>query len=131
MAVNASYGSNIYSQLAYESIEDLSENNILFCTAAGNDGWNLDLEKDANGNGILDAEEDLNGNGILDWGEDSDNDGVVDIEERRGVGDIVLNVRGSGCRCLPGTTVRRENVGSFHIGRVRHRRGRQDTGHEE
>ena len=66
MAVNASYGSNIYSQLAYESIEDLSENNILFCTAAGNDGWNLDLEKDANGNGILDAEEDLNGNGILD-----------------------------------------------------------------
>ena len=66
VAVNASYGSNIYSQLAYESIEDLSEKNILFCTAAGNDGWNLDLEKDANGNGILDAEEDLNGNGILD-----------------------------------------------------------------
>ena len=66
VAVNASYGSNIYSQLAYESIEDLSDNDILFCTAAGNDGWNLDLEKDANGNGILDAEEDLNGNGILD-----------------------------------------------------------------
>ena len=66
MAVNASYGSNIYSQLAYESIEDLSDNDILFCTASGNDGWNLDLEKDANGNGILDAEEDLNGNGILD-----------------------------------------------------------------
>ena len=60
------YGSNIYSQIAYESIEDLSDNDILFCTAAGNDGWNLDLEKDANGNGILDAEEDLNGNGILD-----------------------------------------------------------------
>ena len=66
VAVNASYGSNIYSQLAYESIEDLFDNDILFCTAAGNDGWNLDLEKDANGNGILDAEEDLNGNGILD-----------------------------------------------------------------
>lgn len=66
VAVNASYGSNIYSQLAYESIEDLSNNGILFCTASGNDGWNLDLEKDVNGNGILDTEEDLNGNGILD-----------------------------------------------------------------
>ena len=66
VAVNASYGSNIYSQLAYESIKDLSDNGILFCTASGNDGWNLDLEKDANGNDILDAEEDLNGNGILD-----------------------------------------------------------------
>ena len=52
--------------MAYESIENLSDNDILFCTASGNDGWNLDLEKDANGNGILDAEEDLNGNGILD-----------------------------------------------------------------
>ena len=66
VAVNASYGSSIYSQLSYESIEDLSDNGILFCTASGNDGWNLDLEKDLNGNAILDAEEDLNGNGILD-----------------------------------------------------------------
>jgi len=66
VAVNASYGSYDYSQSAYESIEDLSDENILFCTAAGNDGWDLDLEKDANGNGILDAGEDLNGNGIFD-----------------------------------------------------------------
>ena len=66
VAVNASYGSNFFSQSAYEAIEDLSDNGILFCTASGNDGWNLDLEKDQNGNYILDPEEDLNGNGILD-----------------------------------------------------------------
>lgn len=66
VAVNASYGSNAYSQLDYESIQNLSDKGILYCTAAGNDGWNLNLEKDLNNNGRLDAGEDLNGNGILE-----------------------------------------------------------------
>ncbi len=66
VAVNASYGSNAYSQLDYESIQNLSDKGILYCTAAGNDGWNLNLEKDLNKNGRLDAGEDLNGNGILE-----------------------------------------------------------------
>ena len=66
VAINASFGSYIYSQLGYDAVEDLSNNGILLCAAAGNDGWNLDLEKDNNGNGVLDIEEDLNGNGILD-----------------------------------------------------------------
>lgn len=66
VAVNASFGTYIYSQLEYDAVEDLSNNGILLCTASGNEGWNLDLEKDINGNGLVDTEEDLNGNGILD-----------------------------------------------------------------
>lgn len=66
VAVNASYGGNVFSDLEYESIENLSNNGILFCTASGNDGWNLDLEKDLNENGQIDQGEDLNENGILE-----------------------------------------------------------------
>lgn len=66
VAVNASYGSDIYSQIEYNTIENLSNNGILFCTASGNEGWNLDLEKDLNQNGTLDEGEDVNGNGFLE-----------------------------------------------------------------
>lgn len=66
VAANASYGSNIYSQLDYESLKDLSDNGILFCTASGNDSWNLDLETDPTGNGDSNSGEDTNGNGILE-----------------------------------------------------------------
>lgn len=66
VAVNASYGNNVYSVLEYDSIANLANNGILFCTASGNDGWNIDIEKDLNENGILDEGEDLNENGILE-----------------------------------------------------------------
>ena len=66
IAVNASYGGNIFSQSEYDGIEKLSELGILFCAASGNDAINLELEDDQNLNGILDSGEDLNGNGILD-----------------------------------------------------------------
>ena len=66
VAVNASYGSNMYSQFAYDSMKNLSDNGIIVCAASGNDGWNLDLEKDYNKNNIIDEGEDLNGNGILE-----------------------------------------------------------------
>ena len=66
VAANASYGGNFYSQAEYDGIKRLADNDILFCTASGNDGWNLDLEKDLNLNGIVDEGEDLNGNGFLE-----------------------------------------------------------------
>ena len=58
-------------------------------------------------------------------------DGVVDIEKCRCARHVVLDVHGGGCRCLPGTTIGREDVGIFHICRVRHMCSRQDTGHEK
>ncbi|MDG1702151.1 MAG: S8 family serine peptidase [Opitutae bacterium] len=66
VAVNASYGGNVFSPFEYEFIENLSFNDILFCTASGNESWNLDLEKDLNENGRIDQGEDLNENGILE-----------------------------------------------------------------
>lgn len=66
VAVNASYGSAQYSQAEYDSIEQLSNLGILFCTASGNEAYNLELEKDLNLNGQIDPGEDLNGNGILE-----------------------------------------------------------------
>ncbi len=66
VAVNASYGGNIFSQAEYDGIEKLSELGILFCAASGNEAINLELEEDLNLNGILDEGEDQNGNGILD-----------------------------------------------------------------
>ena len=65
IAVNASYGGNYYSQSEYDSIKNLSDLGILFCTAAGNDGWNLDIETNPLNN-IPNSDEDLNGNGILE-----------------------------------------------------------------
>ncbi|MFL2848517.1 MAG: S8 family serine peptidase, partial [Coraliomargaritaceae bacterium] len=66
VAVNASYGGTTYSQAEYDGIQRLADNDILFCAASGNEGWNLDLEKDLNLNGEIDEGEDLNGNGILE-----------------------------------------------------------------
>ena len=66
VVVNASYGSNVFSQFEYELINNLSNLGILFCTASGNQGINLEIEQDSNQNGILDSGEDINGNGNLD-----------------------------------------------------------------
>ena len=66
VAVNASYGGNYYSQAEYEGIQSLANAGIIFCTAAGNDGWDLDLETSSNGIAPGNQNIDLNNNGILE-----------------------------------------------------------------
>ena len=65
VAVNASYGNYQANQAEFNSLQELSNSGILFCTASGNDGWNLEIEKDHNHNGIIDEGEDINGDGKL------------------------------------------------------------------
>ncbi|MAV39564.1 MAG: hypothetical protein CML12_03175 [Puniceicoccaceae bacterium] len=81
VAVNASYGSNGYNAYAKSLIKELSDAGILFCAAAGNDSWNLDIESDIDKDGRMDTGEDLNHNRILDLGEDRDGDGELDLPE--------------------------------------------------
>ena len=81
VVINASYGSTQFSQLEYQTIEELGQEGIVFCAAAGNDAFNLELEVDLDGDGQLDNGEDRNGNGLLDFWEDLDNDGFLDTSE--------------------------------------------------
>lgn len=81
VAVNASYGNNSYNAFEKDLIESLSNAGVLFCAAAGNDNWNLDIESDIDKDGRMDTGEDLNFNRTLDPGEDRDGDGVLDLTE--------------------------------------------------
>ena len=81
VVINASYGSTFFSQLEYQTIQELDQAGVVFCTAAGNASYNLELEIDFDSDGRLDNGEDRNGNGLLDFGEDLDNDGVLDTSE--------------------------------------------------
>lgn len=66
VAVNASYGGNYYSQIEYESIKNLANSEILFCAAAGNNGWDLDIETNPYNSNVYPSDGDVNGNGILE-----------------------------------------------------------------
>ena len=66
VAVNASYGGPIASEAEFDAIEELSNNGIIFCNASGNDGFNLEVEKDLNHDGIINPGEDINADGYLD-----------------------------------------------------------------
>lgn len=66
VAANASYGGNVYSQAEFNGIQNLADVGIIFCTASGNDGWDLDIETDPNNSGLPYPGLDINNNGILE-----------------------------------------------------------------
>ena len=66
VAANASYGGNVYSQAQFNGIQNLADVGIIFCTASGNDGWDLDIETDPNNSGLPYSGLDVNNNGILE-----------------------------------------------------------------
>ena len=66
VAANASYGGNVYSQAEFNGIQNLADVGIIFCTASGNDGWDLDIETDPNNSGLPYSGLDVNNNGILE-----------------------------------------------------------------
>ncbi len=84
VVVNASYGGPDFSQIEYNTIEDLNEVGVLFCAASGNDSINVEVEVDLDGDGRIDRGEDLDGDRWLDnVNEDTNNNGILDPGEDR------------------------------------------------
>ena len=84
VVVNASYGGPDFSQIEYNTIEELKEVGVVFCAASGNDSTNLEVEADLDGDGRIDRGEDLDGDGWLDnVNEDTNNNGILDPGEDR------------------------------------------------
>ncbi len=79
--------------------EDANGNGVLDTEEDANGNGVLDPGEDINGNGVLDTEEDANGNGVLDPGEDINGNGVLDTEEDangNGVLDPGEDINGNG-----------------------------------